>query len=569
MSAQKRLLLLLTVALFAFTLVTPSLSGQSVTAAPPVASGAWFGDYFANRTLSGSPTLSRYDDAINFNWGDGSPGDGLPADDFSVRWTRDEWFVGGTFRFTVLADDGVRLWVGDQMVVDEWHDHQAEPLYVDRYIPAGTHQVRVEYYEHGGGAIISIGWRRVEGGAAWRGEYFDNRKLEGNPTLVRDDRAVDFDWGYGSPDPDIPADDFSVRWTRRLGFTAGTYRFFTSTDDGVRVWVDATQVINAWTNQKLPNTHSGDIYIPAGQHTITIEFYERGGEASAHAWWRLQETFTGFHGEYFDNRHLIGGPALERDDAEIDFDWGAGPPVAWMPDDNFSIRWTRTVHFAPDQYRFVVWADDGVRLWLDENLIIDQWQDMDYELHYVSHYLEGPHSLRLEYYEHTGGARVRFWWEKGVGGEAPPPSAATTPVDAPGPAPEAGTGETWPDDPWEASYFAGVDLSGRPLLTRVETTLDHNWGWGSPGAGVPSDYFSARWTQPLSFQGGLYRFTTTTDDGVRLWVDGQLLIDSWRPMRGTRSATIRLSPGTHDVKMEYYERNGVALARLTWRRISR
>jgi mannan endo-1,4-beta-mannosidase len=86
---------------------------------------------------------------------------------------------------------------------------------------------------------------------------------------------------------------------------------------------------------------------------------------------------------------------------------------------------------------------------------------------------------------------------------------------------------------------------------------------------VPRDYFSARWTQPLPFQGGTYRFTTTTDDGVRLWVDGRLLIDSWRPMRGTRHATIRLSPGIHDVKVEYYERTGVALARLTWRRLSR
>jgi hypothetical protein len=86
---------------------------------------------------------------------------------------------------------------------------------------------------------------------------------------------------------------------------------------------------------------------------------------------------------------------------------------------------------------------------------------------------------------------------------------------------------------------------------------------------VPKDHFSARWTQPLYFRGGVYRFTTYTDDGVRLWVDGKLLIDSWRPMRGYHSATVRLSAGTHDVKMEYYERTGVALARLTWRCISR
>ena len=106
------------------------------------------------------------------------------------------------------------------------------------------------------------------------------------------------------------------------------------------------------------------------------------------------------------------------------------------------------------------------------------------------------------------------------------------------------------------------------MLTRVEAALDHNWGFSSPGSSVPDDYFSARWTQPLDLSGGLYRFTTYTDDGLRLWVDGRLLINSWRPMRGHRSVTVRLEPGVHDVNMEYYERSGVALARLTWRRVS-
>jgi hypothetical protein len=201
-------------------------------------------------------------------------------------------------------------------------------------------------------------------------------------------------------------------------------------------------------------------------------------------------------------------------------------------------------------------ADDGVRLWIDQGILIDKWQDMEYELHYVDGtYLQGPHTIRLEYYEHTGHARVRLWWESSTAGDSPPPA---------GEEPEA-----WADDPWTTAYFANADLSGEPVLTRIETALDHNWGWGSPGTGVPRDYFSARWTQPLYFRGGTYRFTTYTDDGVRLWVDGQLLVDAWSPMRGYRSATVRLSEGVHDVRMEYFERTGVALARLTWRRVSR
>jgi len=183
-------------------------------------------------------------------------------------------------------------------------------------------------------------------------------------------------------------------------------------------------------------------------------------------------------------------------------------------------------------------------------------------------YLQGSHTIRLEYYEHAGHARVRFWWEPGTSGDAPPTSIGAD-VSPPPVGEGLGEGGEVADDPWAAAYFANTGLSGKPVLTRVETALDHNWGFGSPGAGVPSNYFSARWTQPLYFRAGAYRFTTYTDDGVRLWVDGRLLIDSWRPMRGARSATVRLSEGVHDVRMEYYERTGVALARLTWRRVSR
>jgi hypothetical protein len=547
--------------LFVLTLIGLLAGGRPAAAAPSPAPGAWWGDYFANPNLSGAPAKSRYDDAINFNWGSGSPTSELPADNFSVRWVRDEWFAGGTYRFKILSDDGVRLWVGDRLVVDEWRDRWATPLLLDRYIPAGTHRVRVEYYDHTGDAIISIGWSRLAGGAAWYGEYFDNRDLEGSPVLVRGDGAIDFDWGSGSPDPDIPADNFSVRWTRTLGFNAGTYRFLTATDDGMRLWVDDTLVVDAWVDQKLPKTHTGEVYLAAGEHTVTVEYYEHGGEAAAHAWWESREPFAAWRGEYFDNRHLVGGPALERNDAEINFDWDVGPPVDWMPDDNFSVRWTRTANFAPGYYRFVVRADDGARLWIDQSILIDKWQDMDYELHYVDGtYLEGPHTVRLEYYEHTGHARVWFWWESGTNDNAPPAFVAAAPA-------AAGPQET--DDPWAASYFANTDLSGRPVLTRIETALHHNWGWGSPGPGVPRDQFSARWTQSLVFRGGIYRFTTYTDDGVRLRVDGRLLIDAWRPMRGTRSVTVRLSEGTHDVQVEYFERTGVALAQLTWRELSR
>jgi len=546
---MKRCCLIFTSLIFVVLLV----GARSVTAAP----GSWWADYFDNPTLSGAPVLSRQDDAINFSWGTGSPASGLPSDNFSIRWERDEWFAGGTYRFKVLADDGVRVWVGDQLVVDEWHDRWAEPLNVDRYIPSGTHHVRIEYYEHVGDATMSIGWERVVGGETWRGEYFNCRDMNCPLVLTRDDKAIDFDWATGSPDPTITADNFSVRWTRTLNFNTGTYRFLASSDDGVRIWVDGGLVVDGWEDHSLPKTYTGDVSLADGQHTITVEYFEHEGDASAHVWWQLQEPFTDWHGEYFDNHDLVGGPALERNDAEINFDWGVEPPVDWMPDDNFSVRWTRTIDFSPGYYRFALQADDGARLWLDQSIIIDKWQDMDYELHYVDGtYLAGPHIIKLEYYEHTGNARVHFWWESSADSNAPPTFVPGAPVAVQN------------QGKWKASYFANAGLRGEAALTRVETALDHNWGWGSPGAGVPENHFSARWTQSLYFRTGVYRFTTYSDDGVRLWVDDWLLINSWRPMRGYRSGTMWLYEGIHKVRMEYYERTGTARARLDWQYIS-
>ncbi len=531
-------------------------------AAPAAAQGLWYGEYFANRDLAGGPALTRYDERINFAWGNGSPGAGIPADNFSARWTRDEWFEAGTYRFAYRSDDGVRIWVDDKLVVDDWRDREPTLTTADRTIPQGTHRVRVEYYEHTGGATIQVTWERINGGQGWRGEYYANRDLSGKPVLIRTDAAVDFDWKYGSPDPTVPADNFSVRWTRTLGFAGGTYRFHTSTDDGVRLSVDGKRIIDKWQNQKQPNTHSADISLSGGEHTIVVEYYEHGGEASAHVWWNLLGSFSGWQGKYYDNAELRGGPALVRDDAEISFDWGDGAPAPWMPTDNFSAVWTRQVSFTPGYYRLNVRSDDGVRVWLDNGLVMDYWRVQDYPWHYADgFYLEGIHTLKVEYFEGTGLARIRFWVEPS--NVAPNPTGQA-PAPAPAPTSQPATAAL---GPWQGEYFNNLYLTGSSVLVRTDRSLDFDWGFGSPAPEVQRNYFSARWTGTFSFAAGRYAFSTYSDDGVRVYVDGKRIIDSWLPMRGYRSTTVNLSEGTHTVKVEYFERTGKANIRLGWKQV--
>jgi hypothetical protein len=346
-----------------------------------------------------------------------------------------------------------------------------------------------------------------------------------------------------------------VRWTHSLGFNPGTYRFLANTDDGVRIYVDGIRIVDAWRDQDRHDTNWGDITLGSGQHTVVVEYYEHGGGASAHVWWNLRgrESFRGWEGRYYDNDELRGGPALIRDDAAIDFDWGEGAPVDWMPSDQFSVVWARNVEFKPGFYRLYIQSDDGVRVYLDGHLIMDFWRPMDFERHqYDGAYLQGTHSFKVEYFERTGSARIRFWWEP-MGTPAPP----STPAPVSTPAPRL-------PGPWQGEYFNNNSLSGSPVLVRPDNAIDFNWGLNAPAPGINRDNFSARWTGTFTFKAGRYRFTTFSDDGVRLYVDDRLIIDSWRPMRGARSATLSLSEGTHTVRLEYFERAGAAQVRLTW-----
>jgi hypothetical protein len=534
-----------------------SLLGLTAPARPAIAQGAWYGEYFSNRGLAGGPVFTCYDNRLRFDWGTGSPGGGVPSDNFSVRWTRAEWFESGTYRFSYRSDDGIRVWVGDTLMVDDWRERQAGWSWVDHYVTGGTHTVRVEYFEQSGSAAVEVAWERISGGAVWRAEYYDDRKLSGSPNLVRYDPAIDFDWGYESPGDGIPADGFSVRWTRTLGFTSGSYRFYASCDDGVRISVDNNLVVDAWQDQKLPNTRTGDIFLGSGRHTVVVEYYEHGGEASAHVWWKRLGAFTGWEGLYYDNAELRGGPALIRDDAEISFDWGEGAPADWMPADNFSVVWTRNITFSPGLYRFNVRSDDGVRVWLDNGLLMDYWEPMEYQYHYVDGvYLEGTHELRVEYFERAGSARIRFWWEL-VSSAVPYPTA---PVPTPMP-----TSVT--PGPWQAEYFNNRDLSGSPTVVRSDAAVDFNWGWDAPAYAVNRDNFSVRWSGTFPFEAGRYRFTTTSDDGVRVTVDGQRVINAWYAMRGTRTGYADLSAGNHTVRVEYFERLQAAMVRLDWQRV--
>lgn len=384
------------------------------TPQPPTTFVGWKGEYYSNATLSGEPTLIRDDDTIDFRWTTGSPDPTIPADEFSVRWTKTLTLVAGTYHFRVRVDDGCRLWVDGRLLIDEWHD-SAETIYsASVFLAQGSHPVVLEYYERAGGATVALWWEYEDAFPNWKAEYFSNTTLSGPPVLVRDDEQVDFAWGLDAPAPEIPADGFSVRWTRKWFFATGNYRFYARAWDGVRVWFDDALVIDEW-HAGANTTYAGDAQVnDAGWHTVRIAYYNQAGRAEVKVSWEALVSYAGWKGEYFSNKDLRGQPVFVRDDPTLNFEWGLGNPGPGIGQDNFSVRWTREMEFAAGTYEFTVVVDDGVRVWVDDWKVLDQWQD-GIRRTYTAVFeglSAGRHTIRVEYYEHRGEAVLRLWWTK-------------------------------------------------------------------------------------------------------------------------------------------------------------
>jgi mono/diheme cytochrome c family protein len=282
--------------------------------APSTNAGGLLASYFNSVTPGGAAALTRTE-VVDTDWGTGSPGVGVNADNFSARWSGKLVVpVTGAYVFQTESDDGVRAWVNGVQIINNWTDH-APTLNNSAAVSLTAGQqvdVVLEYYERGGGAVMR--WRWQTPGAAGfaavpahylvpttvtppvppvppsgglRGQYFSGVALGGAALLTRTE-AVNVDWGTAAPGPGVPADNFSARWTGFVTMpTTGSYMLRTLSDDGVRLWVGGSRRINNWSDHGPTYNTTSSLNFSAGQKVpVTLEYYERGGGAVLRLEWR-------------------------------------------------------------------------------------------------------------------------------------------------------------------------------------------------------------------------------------------------------------------------------------------
>ncbi|GAB3756455.1 PA14 domain-containing protein [Spirosoma pomorum] len=397
-------------------------------------------------------------------------------------------------------------------------------------------------------------------------------------------------------------DYFALRYTGYISVpTDGVYTFYTSSDDGSKLLIGSTEVVNN-DGGHAEQERSGTIGLKAGVHAISVLYFENSGG----------QTLTVSYSGPTVGRQVIPdasyrrvatvatptppsptpSPSLRNPEnpanavAGLNYSyyegsWGALPDFSGLSsvktgttnlpslgirnrDDNFGIAYTGYITVPTDGiYTFYTSSDDGSKLLIGSTEVVNNDGSHPEQERSGSIGLKaGVHAMTILYFQGGGGRTLSVSYS---GADIPKqtiPESVYRRVVTDGTSMGTGTG-------LRGEYFNNRDLSSPALVSRTDATVSFDWGEGSPVPGtINVDNFSVRWSGQVEAPvTGNYTFTTVSDDGVRLWVNGNQVISNWTGHASTRdnSPSITLTAGKkYDIKLEYYEGPGGAVAQLQW-----
>ena len=219
--------------------------------------------------------------------------DGGNGDTFSIRATGQiQASVTGTNTYRMVSDDGVKVWINGNLVLNNWTDHPPTTnVFSAPALTAGQwYDIKIEFYERGGGAVLQLQDDKGKIVTALRSgftptsgikvELFEGIGFSGKLRSTRIEETVKVNDQYDVRDGG-DGNTFSTRVTGQLqAYTTGTNNFRVLSDDGVRVWVNGTQVVNNWGDHAPTYNNFSVTGLTAGEwYDLVIEHYENGGVA--------------------------------------------------------------------------------------------------------------------------------------------------------------------------------------------------------------------------------------------------------------------------------------------------
>ncbi|OQX18665.1 MAG: hypothetical protein BWK80_37865, partial [Desulfobacteraceae bacterium IS3] len=490
---------------------------------------AW---YWNNENLSGDPVLFRRENSIDYNWGTGSPykdkdKNVVNPDNFSVRWEGNIDFPI-TDNYTVIANA-----VNGTVSVSV--DDQPKAKGSSFSVTQGKHRIKAEYKHSKGNAEVNIGFAPK---GKFLARYFKNTDRTGTSATTAIEDKIDHRWGNSGPIAGVN-DNFSATWEGYFPFENGNYDFIAHVNDRMWIWIDGEQIYADRSDGPKSKAFLVTRKMTAGDHHIRVEYTEYDGNATAMLNWSKQKD-NEFTATYYD-----GNPKGISDPNAIPTRIEKLSSIAYSPqgEQNFSASYEGWTDFDNGIYEFSLTTVGN--LWIDNVLTIDQGTKMILPMN------KGRHLIRLEVVVSGNNPRINLVWSKvkdrnGLVGMA----------------------------------FANQNLSGtscqdnlyywmKPYDDKHPIYFYHYIpdGWYSE-KGAPclsSSNFSVRLFGVFSLQkDATYYFMAQADD-MKIWVDGQPLINDWDGKQtGASFAEIKLAQGDHLIKVEYRNLGGTSQVMIGW-----
>ena len=357
-----------------------------------------------NQFFTGTEIVT-VDPNINFNWGSGNaPQPGMATDDYSVRWEGElEVPADGNYTFRVRGDDGIQIWVGGVQLIEDWSNHgpRNRDSSAVAMLAGQRYAILVEFYERGGGAVAQVSWSGPTTGG-WEIIPANYLFTDSNPPEV-------LSAGYG-----CSADSISIVFDKNLDqATAENINHYSLDDNSVSIF---SATLEAGSREVTLQTSE----LTEDDYVVTINNVKDsiGGVIAVDTTVTASFLISGLSATYFDQDNVSGayftGNQVERLDATVDFDWGSGSPVTGIGTDRFSVRWEGFVIATDsDDFEFRTRSDDGVRLWIDDVLVIDNWTNHGPRYDYsgnITLVAGQQYAVKMEYFENTGGAVAQLQW---------------------------------------------------------------------------------------------------------------------------------------------------------------